>query len=127
MRYDVGMTTEKGTAMTSKQTRTTIPNHVPYWLRKKYDLTVEHAKGDRVQFAGAYSDQSPIGTVIAVTRKKELTIREQSDLSSAPYECESWVGQQIILIRWANGKEGGGSPDGGLKWQPAYKFKKVQA
>lgn len=84
-----------------------------------------------MQFAHAHEyangDKSPIGTVIAVTRKKELTTREQSDLRSAPYECESWVGQQIILIRWDNGKEGGFGAGGGHKWQPAYKYKKVQA
>jgi hypothetical protein len=105
---------------------TMIPNHVPQDLRKRYDLTVEHAKGDRVQMAHAHSDQSPVGTVIAITRKKELTTREQRDLRGCGM-CDSWVGQQIILIRWDNGTEGGGGAGGGLKWQPAYKYKKVQA
>jgi hypothetical protein len=100
----------------------TIPNHVPQYLRKQYDLTVEHAKGDRVRL----SDKSPIGTVIAVTRTTQLTWRDREKLRRSG-SCTSWIGQQMILIRWANGREGGHSPDGGLKWQPAFWYKKVQA
>jgi len=107
----------------------TIPNHVPQYLRSQYDLTVEHAKGDRVRLLGsnpANRHFGAVGTVIAVTRTTQLTWRDREQLRRSG-SCSSWVGQQMILIRWANGSEGGHSPDSGLKWQPAYHFEKVQA
>ena len=98
----------------------TIPNHVPQYLRNRCDLSIEHTSGDRVQFRAAKA----VGTVIAVTRRKELTWRDSERLRRSG-TCESWVGQQMVLVRWDNGKEGGFSPDHGLKWQPAYIFEKI--
>ena len=97
---------------------TPIPDHVPQHLRTRYDLTIEHAKGSRVQLHDA------TGVVIGITRRRELTWRDSERLRRSG-TCESWVGQQLILVRWDNGSVGGFSPNDGLKWQPAYIFQAV--
>jgi hypothetical protein len=103
---------------------TTIPAYVARGKKTDDELAVEHRAGDRVR-----NEFSASGVVIGVARRKELHWRDSKALREIG-ECKSWVGQQIVLIRWDNGSEGGTSPDDVntmLKWQPAHIFQKVQS
>ena len=113
--------------------QTVMPNTIPAYVArgKKTDdeLAVEHTTGDRVRNIEFPHKQGASGVVIGVARRKELHWRDSKALREIG-ECRSWVGQQIVLIRWDNGSEGGTSPDDVntmLKWQPAHIFQKVQA
>jgi len=106
---------------------TKIPAHIDRYSYSEAQLAAEYKKGDRViHIDSDRKDHKPSpwkslesGVVIAVARRKEVPWREQ---------FSSWIGQQIVLIRWDNGTEGGTCPDSKmLKWQPAYTFQKVQA
>ena len=108
------------TAPKVAQAPTVIP--ITQEERDAKDDMVEHAKGERVRsvFTG------DVGTVIAVCRKKKLswTEKEHNRISR---ERSAWVGQQLVIVRWANGREGGvaADKDSSIRWWPANMFYKM--
>ena len=90
--------------------------------RDAKDFEMEHAKGDLVRSAFT----GDVGTVIAVCRKKKLSWTEKEHNRIARRRS-SWVGQQMVIIRWPNGREGGYVADkaSSIKWWPANLFYKM--